>query len=289
MGGRGDTSCGVSKSLGQSVLRPYHNHRPPTPGECMIIRSLTAFLVLLFFSADIGRAQEPAYLGSIPSDTINSLFGTEIIPLGDQNDDGYADLLVWDYRKVVQLYHGGVSVNSSPVTRLNQLSRTQSRIGDIDNDGYNDFASRNIVQTGDRLNVYRGRPLLDSIPDQWFWVDTLDGPHFLVLQANDINHNGSPELITQEISPFDASIVFYELAPYTQELVTHMFSPSETSITQRANAAPGDSVPDLVIGPEVSLQPYVAFGEKLAVGDFNDDGHPDLAASWRSSENDVRG
>ncbi|MBD3403650.1 T9SS type A sorting domain-containing protein [candidate division GN15 bacterium] len=276
----------MSKLLGQSLFRVYLDHRPQTPGECMMIRSLTALLVLLFLSTGIGRAQEPVYLGSIPSDTINSLFGTEIVPLGDQNDDGYADILVWDVRNVAQLYLGAMSPSDASSLRFTGVYTPRSRLGDLDYNGftqpwssasrkvdsrsgasafYVDIGFQRIPSFGDRFEIFNGGPSLDTIPDMWFGVDSLQGWHRMAIQSSDINFNGTSEVITQDYYPGAASIVFYELGMAV------------------------DSVPDLIFGPVASLGSCFLFGENLAVGDFNGDGHQDLAASWRSNSNDVRG
>lgn len=245
---------------------------------------LSASLVLL--PAAESHSQEPSYLGSIPSDTINSLFGTEIVPLGDQNDDGYADILVWDVRNVAQLYLGAMSPSAASSLRFNGVYTPRSRLGDLDYNGftqpwssasrkvdsrsgasafYVDIGFKRIPSFGDRFEIFNGGPSLDTIPDMWFGVDSLQGWHRMAIQSSDINFNGTSEVITQDYYPGAASIVFYELGMAV------------------------DSVPDLIFGPVASLGSCFLFGENLAVGDFNGDGHQDLAASWRSNSNDVRG
>ncbi|MBD3402666.1 T9SS type A sorting domain-containing protein [candidate division GN15 bacterium] len=231
----------------------------------MMIRSLTALLVLLFLSTDIGYTQEPTYLGSIPSDTINSLFGTSILPLGDQNDDGCADVLVWDYRQVAQLFLGGESVDLNPFVRINNIQITWSTVGDVNSDNHDDIAVPFAGSSEARLDLLYGGPSIDSTVDRRLGVDSLNSGYLRAIRGTDIDGNGSEEIITQNSQFFDARIVFYDLLPT------------------------GDSVPDLVFGPGPALQPFLLFGERICVGDFNGDGDPDLAASWRSSSNSERG
>ena len=256
-------------------------------GECMTGRITVAALVCVWALTPLSiSAQQPTYLGSISSDTINSLFGTEIVPLGDQNGDGYADILVWDVRNVAQMYLGGESVPVSASIRFNGVYRPRSRLGTIGNSSYTRHtvsASRKVGQRSSRFNthvdlgfqpvpavgkrfyVYEGGPDIDTIPDRWFGVDSLDGWVAMAIQSADINFNGTPELIAQDYKPATAAIVLYELG------------------------IGSDSIPDLIFRPVESLKPYLLFGEQLAIGDFNDDGWPDLAASWSPTSNDVSG
>lgn len=121
-------------------------------------------LLHILFSASVGMhmlatvisAQQPQLLGTIPSDTINSLFGTEMIPLGDQNGDGYDDLLIWDFRLVGQLYYGGPSVDSNPVIRFEAFNRIGGFCGLVDGDQYIDIVMQAVNGQKGTGYIYAG-------------------------------------------------------------------------------------------------------------------------------------
>lgn len=229
------------------------------------MRLVVVFIFLLSLSSPTISAQQPQLLGTIPSDTINSLFGTEIIPLGDQNNDGYDDLLIWDFRSVGQLYYGGPTVNPSSDLRFEQFSRIWGFCGKVDSDDYVDIIMQAVPGRPNRTEVYAGGPLIDTIPDYFFGVDSLPGARIFYIVAPDIDSNGARELITQERTPSSRRVVVYDLG------------------------LPFDSIPDLLFGPPLSLQPYYAFGEKFITGDFNGDDQPDFGTNWRPLQDTVSG
>lgn len=211
-------------------------------------------------------SQQPQLLGTIPSDTINSLFGTEIIPLGDQNGDGYDDLLVWDFRFRGQLFLGGPTVTQTSVLTISPLGRPQGLFRDVDNDGFADLYVQSRPGSPNRLELYLGGPSIDSIPDFYFGIDSLSGVHISVVLGQDVTGDGNKELITQKSDFSPSSIVIYELSSFQL-----------------------DSVPDMVFGPPGELPTYSSFGDRITTGDFNGDGWEDLTVNWRPVENTISG
>jgi hypothetical protein len=222
-------------------------------------------LLILIVSATLllsisSLAQQPQYLGFIPSDTINSLFGGSIVPLGDQDGDGFADILVMDLRYEGRLYRGGQSVDPIPQLKLSGLTYVYGYLGDLNDDGYVDVSSMTRIDEACRIRVYLGGPGIDSLPDFRFGVDSLADGHTFSVVGDDINGNGSKEIITANGL---RSAVFYELS------------------------APWDSLPDLTFSPPPLHAPVSDFGARIALGDFNGDGDDDVAFCWRPVEGTV--
>jgi hypothetical protein len=232
----------------------------------LIMRIFIIVVFLVFFAtALMAQATEPQLIGNIRSDTVATLFGYRIAPLGDQNGDGYDDILTWDYRCSNYVYFGGNPFDTVPVLRIDSVQSRISRVGDINGDLIDDMVFEGRSPDGWKLNAYYGGTLLDSIRDLWFGLDTLFGMGFTV-NGGDINSNGSIELFSW--SNPQNSVLMFELGAYP------------------------DSIPDLVLTP--ANVPYrgnwYSFGEGLITGYFNGDNYPDLAVSLRyPSQSQING
>lgn len=115
------------------------------------------------------------------TDTINVSYGTKIKILGDVNNDGYDDFFVNHEYYKNKLYLGSKVFDSTNYIyfdaydwKLN-FGSDFGGIGDINNDGYDDFAiniQNYTNESGDvvgRVNFYLGGSSIDTIPD--FTVD----------------------------------------------------------------------------------------------------------------------
>ena len=204
-------------------------------------------------------AADPELIAVIKSEDINTGFGTRIMPLGDQNGDGCAELMVFDVLGHGYYYLGRPSsadTITSYALRFDSISYRANNLGDINGDNVDDFVALGTAVSRRKLNLYFGGTGLNTIRDQWFGIDSLYGIGYTAYCA-DLNSNGTPELIS--FSSENNSALLYELG------------------------LPPDSVHDLCLTP-ANLQSrvdYDNFGNSPVVGFFNGDGEPDLALGLR--------
>jgi FlgD Ig-like domain len=219
-------------------------------------RLILALVVLPQIFAASHSAEIPEIIGILRSDTFNTLFGSRIVPAGDQNRDGYDDFFVWDFSPRASLYLGGPALDTVPFLRIDTIQSRISNIGDIDGDSLPDFVSNGRNASQWRLNTYLSGGGIDTVRDLWFGLDTLRPIGFAV-NGRDINASSSEEIILN--------------ASGQKELL--LFELSE----------PIDSIPDMIITPQnLEWNEFSAIGEGIASGDFNGDDTTDLVVSFRS-------
>jgi len=206
-------------------------------------------------AADFGNHE---LIGELRSDTTGTLFGYRILPLGDQNDDGFDDVLIYDHvdwRHVAFLYYGGVTPDSIPGLRFDSVNGWRcSDVGDVNGDGYDDLAMAGRSPVGRKLGLYYGGPQMDTIRDHWFGWDSLYGIGYSGY-GMDFSGNGIKELVTS--SNIFTSVLVFDLGGNV------------------------DSVPELIVRPGIEPNDVYVFGEGLITGDFNGDGETDLIVSLR--------
>ena len=211
-------------------------------------------------------ADLPSLITTIYSDTNGTYFGQEIVPLGDQNGDGYDDFLTIDARRFyAYMYLGGNPGDSLPKLTFESAGTRIGNIGDWNNDGFNDFVipTRWFVTDMHRDVIHFGGPEADTTRDFWFGLDTLSsrGP---VARGLDVNGDGIEELFTSGKGSFHIQgvVPWYNLT-----------------------ASP-DSIPDGLLWPYNLQSPAYMFGDAILAGDFNGDGQDDLAVNLRYQEVD---
>lgn len=119
--------------------------------------------IVLLCSANT-QAAVPRIITSFTADTNSTVFGKQITPLGDQNDDGFADILISDIRWTLSLFYGGPTPDSLPALEIESVNPA-SNIGDINGDGYDDFVANGRAASEWRLNLYYGGPSIDTVRD----------------------------------------------------------------------------------------------------------------------------
>jgi hypothetical protein len=197
---------------------------------------------------------DPQMIGYIESDSIRTLLGQRIVPVGDQNADGYDDFLASELGRGVWLYLGGSQVNQTALLRFNGLRLSNYKPMDLNGDGVLDFLLRRFYQADivERVELYSGGSSLSTIPDKTFG-STGYSPFNIVAFSEDVTGDGKDEIVTQELS--QNRVLIFELG------------------------SDSDSLADMIINPiDTSAE---LFGESIASADFNGDGMTDIALSVR--------
>lgn len=240
----------------------------------MKIRLLFVFAILIGFVSISFGARGLDYVGLLKGATPGDRYGTEIAAVDDLNGDGYTDFLVGapgsyqstDYKGKVYLFLGGTEP-TEPLLTLegenagDRFGASLTGLGDIDGDGYNDFAiGADKADDGGadagKVYIYYGGKQIDNEPDvtligersnDWFGTAIAGG--------SDINGDQIPDLI------IGAS---YGGKNYTGVLYVFL---GGTAITRPAVKIDGETSGD-------------SFGERLAIlGDLDGDGISEFAAS----------
>lgn len=216
-------------------------------------------LSLVVVLAPVSHAELPSLINTIYCDTNGTYFGWEIIPLGDQNGDGFDDFLTLDSRQKSFLYLGGDPGDSTPFLVFGSTRAYQANIGDYNEDGFDDF----VIPTGQWsvkpwLSLHFGGPVVDTLPEYLFGLSSFpcDGP---VAYGRDVNQNGTAELMGVYPAVIPVPLIWFEL-----------------------DSEP-DSIPDLVFYPGVTAD-NLFLGDAVIVGDLNGDGHDDLVLNLRGSQ-----
>jgi hypothetical protein len=207
-------------------------------------------------------AQLPNLIGILEGEP-NTKLGWEVIPLGDQNGDGYDDILVYDWRDSplpvvyrAKVFLGGAELDTVPDLVIgDSVYFYLSNLGDLNGDGFADFS----VGTGAggywRAMAYWGGPSNDGIHDLWFGNDTYR-PRGKGVWGHDIDGNGFGEVIFN--CDDNQSFLLFALQPQ-----------------------PDSNPYDRLTPPAGYVNPGFNFAEQFISGDFNGDSKIDLAVNLR--------
>lgn len=226
--------------------------------KAVVSNSLLALAVALcpcLFTPAI-YAGVPPIIATIRSDTAHTLFGYQILSLGDQNGDRFCDFLIWDLRAAAFLYHGGVNPDTVPFLRIDSINSGISLLSDVNADGYFDLAALGRSTYGFKLNLYYGGPLADTIRDWWFGWDSLQATTPAIFIKN-LQCSNSGMMVAADWNLHSILVA----DPWTQ-----------------------DTLPNVRIRPYWFAFPGYAFGEAIVSGDFNGDGFGDFVANLRPDE-----
>jgi hypothetical protein len=233
---------------------------------------MRGFILAPLLLSSLVFAQFPEVIWERVGDGQDSHYGTHVFPLGDQNDDGFADWGVYSIgveppgqpsEVLMDIYFGGDPADTEPHFRFTRdpdstLDPFAGFVcGDLNSDGYVDWRIRTrYVSNPDSVNVeiFYGGPAADQVADL-----TIIAPlSHLVLPANgntgvdfDFNGDGFDDLLIYYQLPLDYSLVYY-------------------------GGTAMDNTPDLVIhsdphGTQSTLP--------RSFGDLNGDGYSDLIAT----------
>ena len=175
----------------------------------------------------------------------STLFGWNILSVGDITSDGISDILVcraglvWSDNNAY-LFFGGNPADGIYDREFTKFRSNMESIGDVSGDGYADFGMRPVPYAN--FELHYGGPGLDDSTD--FVIPNIQSR---IVKAADFDADGYPEL------PLSTSLNggFVRLYRIDSER---------------------DTIAEYVL-PDTSE----SFGNRLAVGDFNGDGHSDLA------------
>ena len=175
---------------------------------------MNTFTLILFYTILLGSVQaqdmsryrdvEPLFegVGHFPG----ARFGRTIAGIGDQNGDGYNDILVVAEGELrAYLFYGGNPMDTIPDMIFKPTSPTSdiyarrvASAGDVNGDGFIDFLIREgqIDSLTTQVNLYFGGDLLDSIPDLILSEGKLlDGFGSNFRSAGDVNGDGYDDIL----------------------------------------------------------------------------------------------
>ena len=188
----------------------------------------------------------------------SSGYGYEILPLGDQNDDGFNDWAVWAVghgsdAAYVEFFHGDSTSPSLPYLFYQDMVGSGSWIwwagitGDLNGDSYTDWYLERRYSAGFMLHlVYWGGPNADTTADLTMTTSWTD---FFLRPLGDFNGDGFGDLCLYHYIP-DYAEIFY-------------------------GGSPMDTIPDW---SRHSPDNYGQQSFYIAAGDLNGDGYSDFVS-----------
>ncbi len=144
-------------------------------------------------------------------DSAGSRLGYGVAGIGDQNGDGYDDIIAGaSGDQKVYLYYGGSPMDSIPDMVLRSrgndeiLTSRLSYAGDVNGDEAGDFmiyVSRYYAEEPGVIYIYFGGPLLDTIPNVILVGENfLDGFGCSLSTAGDVNSDGYDDVIVSAVN-----------------------------------------------------------------------------------------
>ncbi len=181
-------------------------------------------------------------------------FGTVVSSAGDINADGYPDIAVADGNGAMRIYYGGPSFRNEPDSILYQSTNFLAPIGDINNDGHDDFAV-------DGPAVYFSNTVGDLVPD-------IVRSGLSLIAVGDVNGDGVKDLITRDVSSGIVSVL--SIASYLnlpdiilQSPQDHMETKNQSLTVQ--GSVKGNVTRFMVKGQVISLQPDGTFNVEVSL------------------------
>jgi hypothetical protein len=222
----------------------------------IVFLTLFAFLVVLILPHAPGAqlSRDVVQLFEAVGDSAGSKLGYQVTGLGDQNGDGFDDVLASSPgdRKTF-LYFGGNPMDTIPdviFTKENEelFGYRLSNLGDVNGDSSTDFGIGSPTIT----RVYWGEIMLDTLADLFL------PPGWMICAAGDVNGDGYDDILQSYI----------DWQSYRGKASLYM------------GGAEPDSIADWSVTGDSA---WYYFGYSIAGnGDLNGDGYADIAISgWR--------
>jgi len=226
----------------------------------------------------------------IPSFADYSYYSMSFASLGDQNKDGYDDIILgistgWSVDTgEVRIYYGGDPMDSiadksilGPVT-YQSFGRNVGGGGDFDGDGYNDFIVGNggnsaslskLDDAGDVSLFYGGETIKDEADAIFTGAGEGEEFGFSMANAGDINNDGYFDLLIGSPTYWDGQ----KMLSYKGK--ASIFLGGETF----------DKQPDIIFTTEdTGLNPFFG-GKVMGMGDLNGDQYDDIYVAESSGIN----
>lgn len=241
-------------------------------------------------------------------------FGMNMAIVGDYNADGYNDLVVGggkhkDCLREAFVYLGGEQISTTPDMIISVFC-SQCGIyfadpitvcGDINNDGYDDFALGDYSNGPGQSLLYFGGPDADSLYDMAIVNPDATGRHFGMMTPTvegDFTGDGYPDLI--HYNYYTDQIFVYEAGPELDDVPDYILSDTSLSIYlasfEYVKNFSNNGISDLILANHSSSQNLlIFFGDDsdkesadlilknnllyttgVASGDFNLDEHTDI-------------
>lgn len=217
------------------------------------LATLANVVFLLFVVTQTYATDPPPLIGIISADTTHVLFGEYLTAPGDVTGDGFTDLLVSNGRRSNYLYTGSRVFDSLPVLVFDSTNPWHVAFGDFDGDGWSDFGIPGRSAFKYKMGIYMGGPQIDTVRDFWFGSDSLKPTTNGA--AIDVDLDGHKEFVG-DVGGWEADV--YRVNPW-------------------------DSLSWLAL-PRLTENGFFTFRD-MAVGDFNGDGHRDLAIGLPMNNN----
>ena len=194
--------------------------------------------------------------------------GTSIYPLGDQNKDGFDDIMLYDCNEERgYIYFGGSPMDTLPINSIRFSDSTFHLINiaviDINNDGIDDIVitTRKYLKdigfyTAGDIRIYFGGNKIDSVPNVIFNAPPGASSIFGIMHVlKDFNSDGKGELVV-----YDANLPFSK-----KQFGTLYFYNTKARF---------DTIPDYIIAGDSVKK--INIGRIESSGDINGDGKTDF-------------
>ena len=224
------------------------------------MKAILAFMILIQTALVCAQPWVPNVIWERDGANDSSYYGRRILPLGDQNDDGYSDWAVsggtapWGTPTdpVVEFFHGGATPDTNPYRTFrpaqdgSECCLAGRSAGDVNGDGYVDcmtFVVKLIPGYAVEMRLYFGGPQADDSVDLWMrrplefgWIP-LNG---------DFNGDGYDDIWFGDWDNHVGNILFGGAQPDTVEDWTILDQPPGTTYFVASADVNGDGLTDIL-------------------------------------------